>query len=189
MLTLSKHLLPIYYRNNLVQFRVCKLGLCNIVCKGSYVIGMPQFIEAYSGYKEEMEEQNCENVRENCYCNDDGVDDQACENQCYEDAGYDYCVEVEGQEDFDMERVAQCDEMEIQNGNYNMNYYDEYGNKRERMFFVGPRCEANKIYLDVFEDNGCTQPAEAGKFFVKILSHFRTLLVERSNWYFGNYTF
>ena len=67
-------------------------------------------------YKKEIMEQACKNVPENYACNDNAVDDQICENQCYVDAGLDNCVEEAGQEEFKFEQfmdqnVTRCNKM------------------------------------------------------------------------------
>lgn len=150
---------------NLVKFRLCPVDSCNRNCKGQYIVSMNEFIGAYMDYKKENLEQACENVQENCACNDDAVDDQKCENQCYVDAGLDDCVEEEGQEEFEVERFMECDEMEAQNNNYR-DYYYVNGVKVYRQFFIGLKC-ANKgrgVYLDVFTDGGCSNPAPSGTF-------------------------
>lgn len=155
------------YMQNLIKFRLCPVNSCDKNCKGQYLVGMREFMEAYMDYKQEALEEACEAVAENCYCNDDAVDDQACENQCFVDAGLDDCVENDDdeEEEFEIERFLECEEMEIQNNNYK-NYYYENGVKIYRQFFLGLKC-ANKgkgVYLDVFTDGGCSTPAPSGTY-------------------------
>jgi len=78
-------------------------------------------------------------VRENCYYDD--------ENQCYEEAGLDYCIEYEGQEEFEVQRYLECEQWE-NNENY----------------FIGPYCgdSGNGIFLGMFQDGGCAVPYEEG---------------------------
>uniref|UniRef100_A0A7S4JT59 Uncharacterized protein n=1 Tax=Odontella aurita TaxID=265563 RepID=A0A7S4JT59_9STRA len=138
------------YNSNVVIFQLCQSDTCgtqNDKCEGGaeYAIDMAQFLEAYMEAKMEKEEQMCENVRENCYC-DNANDDEVCENQCYADAGLDNCVEDENEEEFEVDRFLICDAMEN----------NEY-------MFIGPYCaDGSDIYLGVFDDAGCVNHAEDG---------------------------
>lgn len=99
------------YTSNLVKFVICPGASSG--CKdcgsgiASYVVNMKDFVEAYTQMKEQDKEQACETVKDYCYC-DNANDDEACENQCYADAGMDDCIEYEGQEEMNMEEYMEC---------------------------------------------------------------------------------
>eukprot|EP00567_Pseudictyota_dubia_P013144 CAMPEP_0197438558 /NCGR_PEP_ID=MMETSP1175-20131217/5516_1 /TAXON_ID=1003142 /ORGANISM="Triceratium dubium, Strain CCMP147" /LENGTH=383 /DNA_ID=CAMNT_0042968309 /DNA_START=66 /DNA_END=1217 /DNA_ORIENTATION=+ len=139
------------YNSNVVVFQLCKTSSCgsqNDKCEGGaeYAINMALFLDAYTEAKMEKEEQICENIRENCYC-DNANDEEVCENQCYVDQNADYCVEYEGQEEFEVQRYLECAEME--------------NNER---YFIGPYCASSgdAIHLGVFDDIGCVNHSEDG---------------------------
>jgi len=141
----------------LVQFSLCASNSCSSKCSGGdYVVSMEEYVQAYTEYHEQKQEQACETVRETCYCDgdDDQVDDQACEAQCFIDAGLDYCVEDEdGEEEFQIEEYLECREMEINNNN---NKYSTY--------YLGAYCsnDGGSIFLGTFADASCTTFAAQG---------------------------
>ena len=101
---------PLLYTQNLVKFGLCPSDeSCSSCNKGDaqYVVNMEEFIDAYTEMKMEEQERNCEYVREYCYC-DNANDDEACENQCYAEKGMDYCIEYEGEEEFEIQRYLEC---------------------------------------------------------------------------------
>jgi hypothetical protein len=99
------------YTQNLVKFSLCPTGddsACSSCKNGAqYVVNMNEFVDAYTEMKLDAEEYACETVRENCYC-DNANDDDVCESQCYYEAGLDYCIEVEGDEEFEIQRYLEC---------------------------------------------------------------------------------
>lgn len=112
------------YTQNLVKFSLCPSSEDCSSCKGGadYVVNMMEFLDAWTENKMNALEQACENIRENCYCNNQYNDDQACENQCFTEAEMTECIEVEGQEEFEIQRYLECAEMEGGNNNNNQNY-------------------------------------------------------------------
>jgi len=54
------------------------------------------FVEMYFQAKMDAQEYNCEVTKNNCYC-ENANDDQACESQCYANAGLDYCEDNNNQ--------------------------------------------------------------------------------------------
>eukprot|EP00980_Cylindrotheca_fusiformis_P008525 scaffold1807_cov140-Cylindrotheca_fusiformis.AAC.17 len=146
------------YTMNLVKFGLCPSDeSCNNCGKGKaqYVVNMMDFIDAYTEMKMNAQEQACENIRENCYCDDDANDDEACENQCYEDAGLSDCIEYEGDEEFNAQEYLECKEIEGNNNNGNGNNQQQY--------YVGPICsDGFDINLATFYDNGCSKKTESG---------------------------
>lgn len=163
------------YMQNLVKFRVCPADSCNKNCKGLYLVDMDRFVEAYVEYKEEALETACETTRENCYCNDDGVDDEQCESQCYIDAGLENCIEADDDDgnEFEIQRFLRCEEL------------GDYDDDRTTRYYVGPRCSRNgkSIFLDVFEDAGCIEPAPSGtyekfSYYGKELPYAKTSIID-----------
>lgn len=99
------------YTQNLAKFGLCKDSevSCSSCGSGSaqYVVNMNDFVDAWTESKMEAQQQACENVRENCYC-DNANDDQACESSCYTAMGMDYCIEYEDEEEFEVQRFMEC---------------------------------------------------------------------------------
>ena len=90
------------YQQNLVRFALCPSANSCSSCSGGgeYVVNMFDFVDAYTESKMNEKEQMCENIRENCY-NDD-------ENGCYAAAGANECIEYEGQEVFEIQEYLEC---------------------------------------------------------------------------------
>jgi len=163
------------YQQRLVHYKLCPTDDCSNSCSGGaeYVIDMGLFVEAFIESKMDAQEYNCEQVRENCYYDD--------EYQCYAEAGLDYCMDdekEEGQMQFELEEAAECRELDVdedalqyyyyqQGGNNQQNYnYNQNGGQQEMKLFVGPYCSADgkSIFLDVFMDEWCQSPAPAGTY-------------------------
>lgn len=102
------------YTQNLVKFSLCPSDSSCSKCKNGadYVVNMMEFVDAWTEFKMSAQEQACENIRENCYCNNNYNDDQQCENQCYNDAGMSECIEYDGDndngEEFEIQRYLEC---------------------------------------------------------------------------------
>ena len=150
------------YTMNVVTFNLCPSDTCSSSTKNSgcaqYVVGMDIFVDMYTETKLEEQEAACEYVRENCDC-DNANDDDACEAQCYYDAGLDACVEIEGEEAFEVQRYLECAELENNNNNNNNGNYNYGGNNyRYNQYYIGPYCSSNgaEIYMATFYDEGCT---------------------------------
>jgi hypothetical protein len=138
---------------HIVKLKLCPSDYCTDgqnKCSGSaeYLVQMAEYVQSYVEMKEELREQACEDVRENCYCNDN-QDDEACEAQCFTDKEMEYCIEDENEEEFNLEEYLECGEMPNQNNNNNNNNNNQY--------FIGPLCSKNgkSIHLGVFNDEGC----------------------------------
>lgn len=103
----------ILYAQNLIKFSLCPEDTCSATTStctggGEYVVNMLEFLDAYTEAKLEEKEMACENIRENCYCNNNYNDDEACEKQCYVEAGMEDCIEYDGQEEFEIQRYLEC---------------------------------------------------------------------------------
>jgi hypothetical protein len=176
------------YQQRLVHFKLCPSSSCSS-CEGGadYVIDMNEYVNAYLESKMEAQEYNCERVRENCYC-EDANDDEACEANCYYQAGLDYCgnnnnqnQNQNGQYQFNLQEAVECRRLEVddealqyylyQNGGannmQNMQYYQQGGqqqNNQKMELFVGPYCSSNgkSIHLGVFMEETCSFDAPQG---------------------------
>jgi hypothetical protein len=98
------------YTQNLVKFSLCPTAEGCDACKtgeAQYVVNMADFIDAYTEAKMEEQEYACEIIRENCYC-DNYNDDQVCENACYVTAEMESCIEIEGGDEFEIQRYLEC---------------------------------------------------------------------------------
>lgn len=123
----------------MVTFQFCpeddKCGSDSDCSSGSiYSVDFPTFIDAFTEAQMEAREYACEFVRENC-------DDD--EDTCYAAAGYDYCIDNEGDDDFNIQEYLECIE--------------------EDGYYVGPYCsedDAYSIFLGVFTDEDCTTRAD-----------------------------
>jgi hypothetical protein len=147
--------------NNSIEFSLCPTkGGSNCA---TYLAPMMDFLNAYTEAQMEEEEYECEIARETCEYqwqmqqnqngnqNNNGQNnEQYYYNECVTAAGKDYCVEYEGQEDFEVQRYLECAEFEG-NGDY-VNY------------FIGPYCAngGTEVRLGMFQDGGCAVPATDG---------------------------
>jgi hypothetical protein len=150
------------YTYNLVTFSLCPTDTCgsskHTGC-AQYVVGMDIFVDMYTETKLEEQEAACEYVRENCAGDDDGAEDQ-----CYINAGLEDCIEVEGGDEFEIQRYLECAEMEGNDNNNNNNNYNANGNYAKyayNQYFIGPYCssDGNSISMAVFYDEGCSAKA------------------------------
>lgn len=93
------------YTQHLVEFALCPTDTCatGSGCKNGakYIANMREFTELYLQYKQELQEQKCETIRENC-----GYDD---DYSCFTNAEATDCIEVEGEEENDMEQYMECE--------------------------------------------------------------------------------
>ena len=136
----------------LVDFSLCPSGSSTCSGGGEYITELRDFVETYTQAKEEIQEQKCANVEENCNCEYYYGDDEACMSQCYAKAGYDFCGEQENQNEFDVNEYMECREAEFGN------YYNQY--------YIGPVCSSNgkAIHLKLFTDARCTTAAPSGTY-------------------------
>jgi len=139
---------------HLVKFKLCPSNTDCSKCKkgGEYVVKMSEFLEVYLETKRELEEAQCATVEDNCVCNYDDGDDDACMAQCYEDAGLDFCVE---DEEFDANEYIECAAAEFNNEQY-------YASS----FYIGPVCSSNGngINMGLFKDASCTIATDNGTY-------------------------
>jgi len=165
----------------LARFRLCPTDSCSADeasgCTsgyGDYILDMNTYVQAYVEYKREALEQACEEIKENCECEDNGddqFDEEACEYQCYVDAGLESCYREEGA--FEPEAYTECAQYEPPEA-------DDDGGRRleedeeEVQYFIGPYCgnQGGDVYLGMFTDDTCTEFADEldGSYLFKQLS-------------------
>jgi len=150
---------------HIVHFWLCPSGSCkggSSGCSGGaeYILEMREFIEAFNEAQEEQRDYNCENVRENCDCDNYYGDDEKCEANCYAQAGLDYCEEDDDGNNFDVDEYVECREAEFGNNNNNNNNYNN------NAYYIGPYCAAhgNAVFLGVFTDATCETQASSNVF-------------------------
>lgn len=154
----------------LVRFRLCPSGSCSnddgYGCEsgyGDYILDMNTYVEAYYEAKKEAEEQACEQVKENCGCEDNGddaYDEEACEYQCYVDAGLESCAKDEDEDEFEVEDYLECAQFAGPEDDDGGRRLDE--DEEEEKLYIGPYCanQGGDIYLGMFTDDTCTEYAD-----------------------------
>jgi len=145
-------------KESYVVFRACPQGACSASCRygADYIVEMEEYVQAYIEAKQNYQEYNCQLVQENCACDDDQVDDNACLQDCYSAAGLTYCQNDEeddgnnNQNNFDVDNFRDCAEFEFQNDD------DDDGNNN--VFYASMYCAegGNAINLGLFTDEECT---------------------------------
>ncbi|KAL3944741.1 MAG: hypothetical protein SGBAC_001160 [Bacillariaceae sp.] len=169
------------YTMNLAKFALCSASnSCSSCGNGAaqYVVNMETFVDAYTEMALNAQEEACENIRENCYC-DDANDDDACENQCYTNMGMDVCIEYEGGEEFEIQEYLECREIENENGNNNNN---NNNNQYQQQYFVGPVCSNGfDINLAVFTDEGCSTKASGSGIYESMNYYGNSLPYEKES--------
>jgi len=134
-----------------IVFRACPQGECSSSCKygADYIVQLADYVEAYTTAKQNLREYNCQMVEENCECDDDQVDDEQCQQNCYDAAGLNYCNNDE--EEFDPMNYAECAQLEMNNDN---------GRKldEENALYGGIYCsdDNDQVLLGAFTDEACT---------------------------------
>lgn len=145
-----------------IVFRACPQGDCSSNCKygADYIVQLRDYVEAYTQAKQNLREYNCEMVQENCECDDDQVDDEACASNCYAEAGLNYCEDEE--EEFDLGDYADCKELEMENNNGDRRLEDE-----ENALYGGLYCGADgsAVYLGVFTDEQCSTHDNSNAYY------------------------
>jgi len=136
---------------------------------GDYVLDMSTYTEAYLEAKQEAQENACDQAKDNCACDgDDNDDEEACENQCYSDAGMSYCVRDEDElEVRDYMECAQYEIPEADDDNRRRRLEDgdgeeEQEEEEEVLYYIGPYCanQGGSIHLGFFTDDTCSEYAD-----------------------------
>eukprot|EP00977_Amphora_coffeiformis_P004913 scaffold1049_cov168-Amphora_coffeaeformis.AAC.7 len=171
------------YTKRLVRFRLCPSGTCSSTSAGGcssgygeYIIDMDTFLESYVEARRQDLEQQCEHqINYVCDCEDDdgkddGFDRDICEYDCLVAAGLDECVEnnpyvddAQQEEQQDMDRFLECQQLEMNNNNNNGNN----NNGEQVVYYAGPYCseQGGAIKVGVFTDDACTEFAQDITFY------------------------
>lgn len=154
----------------LVRFRLCPTDTCSgeegVGCDsgyGDYVLDMGTYTEAYLEAKEEAQQNACEQVKDNCGCDgDDNDDEEACENQCFADAGMDYCIRDE--DTLEARDYVECAQYEVPEGDDDnrRRRLEDGEDEDEDLYYVGPYCasQGGSIHLGLFTDDTCSEYAD-----------------------------
>lgn len=136
--------------NKLVQFRICSSEQCSWQCVGGrYLVQMEDFLQAYVYQKQANENDACEQVREQCQCGDDDWDE--CEENCFSDAGLDYCVEGNNDDEaIDIDEFIECQKLDMED--------EDDEDNEQNQYYIGPKCSESgkEINLGLFTDEYCT---------------------------------
>ena len=93
---------------HLAKFALCPTSSCSSCAGGGeYVMNMETFIDSWTEAKLTAEEYACEITRENCDC-ENADDNDVCENACYTEASQDYCINYDGEENFNVQEYLEC---------------------------------------------------------------------------------
>jgi len=135
-----------------IIFRACPQGECSSTCSygADYIVQLADYVDAYITAKQNLREYNCQMVEENCECDDDQVDDDACMYNCYAAAGLNYCNDDENQ--FDPMDYVDCAQLEMNNDNNNRKL-DE-----ENAIYGGLYCsdDGDSVLMGAFTDEDCS---------------------------------
>jgi len=161
------------FKQRLIEFNLCPSNECGSTCEGGdYLAPMEDYVKAYYEQKTIDEERICEQVSENCECedNDENDDEEDCERNCYYDAGADYCVEEESgeeeegeegeekQEQFDIEDFLNCQELNMEEEEGEEEEGGEENEGNEEKYYVGLKCsdDGEQVNIGIFTDKYCT---------------------------------
>lgn len=143
------------YVKQMVHFRLCPTGQCTFCQNGAdYVVDLSVFIDAYLEGKMTAMQYKCEQVRENCYC-DNAYNADACLASCMTNAGLGEsdCVE-EGNgnnNNFSVQAAIECTQLEVDETAMQAFYYasgngqQQNGQNGRKELFVGP-CKCPSLF-------------------------------------------
>lgn len=175
------------YAQKLVHFQLCPSDSCWRCKNGAdYVVELGDFLTSVLEAKMTADEYACEQVRENCFCENAYSEDE-CMSNCFNNAGLTNCADEQVEEEFNLQEASECAELEVEDEDlvrnyiyantdrpqYNNGYYDANGNGQQQQeaqgdidgdLFVGPYCSSNgkKIHLGVFMEETCSVKAPEG---------------------------
>lgn len=146
------------YVKQMVHFRLCPTGQCTFCQNGAdYVVDLSVFIDAYLEGKMTALQYKCEQVRENCYC-DQAYNADACLATCMTNAGLGESDCVEGNEDnnnFSVQAAVECTKLEVDETAMQTFYYEsgngqqQNGQNGQKELFVGP-CKCRSVYSKLY---------------------------------------
>lgn len=165
----------------LVRFRLCPSSSCTMEnaagCKegyGDYIIGMEDYLQAYSQAVQQDQEYNCDYEKNygDCICDGENQGDDFnrdyCEYDCYVGKGMEYCVDKNPYEEdngnnnnnknqqMNMEEMVQCSQLEINNNQRKLE-------DAQAVYYLGAYCTetGGSIHLGLFTEDTCSQFADA----------------------------
>jgi hypothetical protein len=167
----------------LVRFRLCPSGSCTMEnpsgCKegyGDYIIGMEDYLQAYSQAVQQDQEYSCQYEKNygDCVCDGENQGDDFnrdyCEYDCYMGKGMEYCVDRNPYEENNgnnnknnqnqqqnMQELAECRQLEINNNN------QRKLEDAQAVYYLGAYCSetGGSIHLGLFTEDTCSQFADA----------------------------
>jgi hypothetical protein len=167
----------------LVRFRLCPSGSCTMEnpsgCKegyGDYIIGMEDYLQAYSQAVQQDQEYSCQYEKNygDCVCDGENQGDDFnrdyCEYDCYMGKGMEYCVDRNPYEENNgnnnknnqnqqqnMQELAECRQLEINNNN------QRELEDAQAVYYLGAYCSetGGSIHLGLFTEDTCSQFADA----------------------------
>lgn len=169
------------YEQKLVKFKLCPSDSSCWSCKNGaeYVVELGEYVDAVLEAQMSAQEYACENVRENCNC-EDAYSDEQCEYSCFENAGLTSCADAEVEGEFDLQAAVECTEVEVDetiaqtfyanelraSNSGNQYYSGEDQADVDAKLYVGPYCSANgkKILLGAFREETCSFKAPDGLY-------------------------
>jgi len=167
----------------LVRFRLCPTSSCTMEsaagCSagyGDYIIGMEDYLQAYSQAVQQDQEYSCEYEKNygDCACDGENQGDDFnrdyCEYDCYMGKGMEYCVDRNPYEENNgnnnknnqnqqqnMQELAECRQLEINNNN------QRELEDAQAVYYLGAYCSetGGSIHLGLFTEDTCSQFADA----------------------------
>eukprot|EP00588_Corethron_pennatum_P013977 CAMPEP_0194279226 /NCGR_PEP_ID=MMETSP0169-20130528/13700_1 /TAXON_ID=218684 /ORGANISM="Corethron pennatum, Strain L29A3" /LENGTH=405 /DNA_ID=CAMNT_0039023607 /DNA_START=102 /DNA_END=1319 /DNA_ORIENTATION=+ len=157
----------------LVRFRLCPAEACHeskeTGCStgfGDYVVDLGTFAEAYLTAREKSQQYACESAAEACGCegDDDGVDQEECEYECYVKYGYDFCFENDDDAEkngnaIDARDYIECTLYEFEQADdYVADDYAVDDAYVATVYYIGAQCsgQGGGVMLGLFTDASCT---------------------------------
>ena len=167
----------------LVRFRLCPSSSCTMEnaagCSagyGDYIIGMEDYLQAYSQAVQQDQEYNCQYEKNygDCICDGENQGDDFnrdyCEYDCYMGKGMEYCVDRNPYEEdngnnknnnrnqqMNLQELAECRQLEINNNN------QRKLEDAQAAYYLGAYCSetGGSIHLGLFTEDTCSQFADA----------------------------
>jgi len=144
-----------------IVFRACPQGDCSSNCKygADYIVQLIDYVQAYTEARDNLRQYNCEMVEENCECDDDQQDDEACLANCYAEAGLNYCQDEE--DEFDVEDYADCAQLEMNNDNNRRKLDEDEG------YYGGLYCsdDGEAVHMGIFSDEECSTRVSSSIYY------------------------
>ena len=132
----------------------CSAGSCSSSSYGEYVVDLETFLDSYLEAQLQATQYKCEQMREQCGCDEDN---NYCLYYCYksydDDLDWVTCFNQQAEE----ARWAECEKLEIDNDEGRR--LDQAEQQVE--YYLGPVCASggDAIYLAVFADEECQKAA------------------------------